>query len=237
MKCLKFRLRGKTAFFKRAEFNSHTYFTYNNIHKPALLGMLGAIAGYGGYAQQGEEDVYPEYYAMLKDLKVSIVPASDNAGVFSKKIQTFNNSVGYASREEGGNLVVREQWLEDPCWDIYIMDNGSKGYSDVKKYILGHEAEFIPYLGKNDHIAIIDDPCEIDIEPTDSDTIDSIVIDDNFDAGDCEGYSLFCEYVPVAMDSVYNHAIYAKSIFTDAEYNRENITDVYSDGDRNLFFF
>ena len=100
---------------------AYTYFTYNNIHKPALLGMLGAILGYGGYSQQKEEDTYPEYYQRLNEIKVSIVPVNNNYGVFSKKIQVFNNSVGYASFEDGGNLVVREQWLENPCWYIYIL--------------------------------------------------------------------------------------------------------------------
>lgn len=237
MKCLKFRLKGKTACFRRAEFNSYGYFTYNNIHKPALLGMLGAIVGYGGYAQQRDEDMYPEYYARLKDLKVSIVPISDNDGVFPKKMQAFNNSVGYASKEEGGNLIVREQWLEDPCWDIYIIDDGSEGYRAVEEHILSSKAEFIPYLGKNDHIAVIEDQEVIEVEATDSNMIDSMVIDNNFDVKNCEGYSLFCEYVPVAMDSVYNHAIYAKSIFTDAEYNREDIKSVYHGDNRNLYFF
>lgn len=237
MKCLRFRLSGKTAFFKRAEFNSHTYFTYNNIHKPALLGMLGAIAGYGGYAQQGKDDIYPEYYARLKDLKVSIVPINDNDGVFSKKIQTFNNSVGYASDEEGGNLIVREQWIEEPCWDIYIINDGSEGYMKIEKYIMNGEAEFVPYLGKNDHIAVIDNQAVIEIEPSDSEYIDSVVIDNSFDPRACEGYSLFYEYVPVAMDGVYNHAIYAKSIFTEAPYNREKISNVYHGDDRDLFFF
>lgn len=237
MKCLKFRLRGRTAFFKRAEFNSHTYFTYNNIHKPALLGMLGAIAGYGGYAQQKKDDKYPEYYAVLKDIKVSIVPISENGGVFTKKIQTFNNSVGYASNEEGGNLVVREQWLENPCWDIYIADDNSQGYLNVEKHIMGGRAEFIPYLGKNDHTALIENPCIIDVEPSDSEEIDSIVIDNDFDASECFGDYIFIEYVPVAMDGVYNHAIYKKSVYTDGEYNREHIGSVYKGDGRNLYFY
>ena len=129
-----------------AEFNSYTYFTYNNIHKPALLGMLGAILGYGGYSQQKEEDTYPEYYQRLNEIKVSIVPVNNNYGVFSKKIQVFNNSVGYASFEDGGNLVVREQWLENPCWYIYILDDGSQEYNKLKEFLLEGKAFYIPYF-------------------------------------------------------------------------------------------
>lgn len=49
MKALKFTLKGKTAFFKNPEVNTYYYFTYGNIHKPALLGLFGAILGYQCY--------------------------------------------------------------------------------------------------------------------------------------------------------------------------------------------
>ena len=52
MKAVRFTLRGKSAFFKKPEVNTYYYFTYGQIHKVALLGMLGAIAGYNGYAQK-----------------------------------------------------------------------------------------------------------------------------------------------------------------------------------------
>ena len=119
MNSLKFTIEGKTAFFKIPEVNAVQYFTYGNIHKPALLGILGAIMGYGGYTQQNEKDIFPEYYDKLKDLKVSILPFAGD-GYFRKKTQNFNNSVGYASKEEGGNLIVSEQWLEEPKWTVYI---------------------------------------------------------------------------------------------------------------------
>lgn len=44
----------KNAFFKKPEVNTYCYFTYGNIHKVALLGMFGAILGYGGYSQMKE---------------------------------------------------------------------------------------------------------------------------------------------------------------------------------------
>ena len=51
MEILKFKLSGKSAFFKKPEVNTYCYFTYGNIHKIALLGILGAILGYKGYSQ------------------------------------------------------------------------------------------------------------------------------------------------------------------------------------------
>ena len=117
MRALKFTLSGKNAFFKKPEVNAYFYFTYGQIHRVALLGILGAIVGYKGYGCTG---TYPEFYEKLKDLKVSVVPRNSQ-GYIQKKVQMFNNTVGYASQELGGNLIVREQWLENPVWDIYIL--------------------------------------------------------------------------------------------------------------------
>lgn len=146
MKALKFILSGKTAFFKVPMVNSVCYFTYGNIHKPALLGMFGAILGYKGYGY--EITNFPEYYEKLKDVKISIVPNSEN-GYFNKKFQQFNNSVGYASQEQGGNLIVKEQWLEDPSWTIYIMLNNDESQK-LADMIIHSQCVYIPYLGKND---------------------------------------------------------------------------------------
>ncbi|HBC95501.1 MAG TPA: type I-B CRISPR-associated protein Cas5, partial [Clostridium sp.] len=95
MKILKFTLSGENAFFKRPEVNTYFYFTYNCVHKVALLGIFGAVLGYNGYNQMSKTDNYPEFYEKLKDIKLSIVPGS-KTGYFPKKIQSFNNSVGYA---------------------------------------------------------------------------------------------------------------------------------------------
>ena len=131
MEILKFKLSGKSAFFKKPEVNTYCYFTYGNIHRVALLGILGAILGYKGYSQMQDilsnkkkkgklEPSYPEFYEKLKDLKIAILPLNPK-GVITKKIQIFNNSVGYASKEQGGNLIVKEQWLENPKGEICIL--------------------------------------------------------------------------------------------------------------------
>jgi len=129
MNAVKFTLSGKNAFFKKPEVNTYYYFTFGQIHKVALLGMFGAILGYDGYAQKkwtkikkGQSIVkeYPEFYEKLNKLHISIVPQNER-GYIPKKVQLFNNSVGYASGEQGGNLIVKEQWLENPKWDIYVL--------------------------------------------------------------------------------------------------------------------
>ncbi|MEG0680125.1 MAG: type I-B CRISPR-associated protein Cas5b [Eubacterium sp.] len=154
MRALKFKLSGKTAFFKQPDVNTYCYYTYNNIHRVALLGIFGAIMGYKGYNKQKKEVIFPEFYEKLKDLKVAICPLNES-GYIPKKIQIFNNSVGYASKEEGGNLIIKEQWLESPIWEIAFLIE--KEQDEVLAERLLHQRfEFLPYLGKNDHFATID---------------------------------------------------------------------------------
>lgn len=161
MKALCFTLEGKTAFFKKPEVNSYVYFTYGNIHKVALIGMFGAILGYGGYTQkfnkEGKpkrlEESFPEFYEKLNGLKVAICPNAEK-GFISKKIQTFNNSVGYASKETGGNLIVKEQWLENPSWEIYVLMDCPEAMK-LSEALQAGKCVYIPYLGKNDHVADI----------------------------------------------------------------------------------
>lgn len=169
MKALSFNLSGKFAHFKKPDVNEYVYFTYNNIPKPTLLGLLGAIIGLKGYSstkhskkkKKSEDEntsIYPEFYERLKHLKISIIPSQTALyGRFSKKIQVFINGVGYASEEEGGNLIIREQWLENPSWQILIKDDGTSEFQKISDFLFNKKAIFIPYLGKNDHFADISD--------------------------------------------------------------------------------
>ncbi|HAQ40103.1 MAG TPA: type I-B CRISPR-associated protein Cas5 [Clostridiales bacterium] len=154
MDILKFSLKGKTAFFKKPEVNTYFSFTYGNIHKVALLGIFGAIRGYGGYASMdAKKDTYPEFFDRLKELRCSIVPKNEN-GFIKKKMQQFNNSVGYASGEQGGNLIVKEQWLENPSWDVYVLIDCDEA-KKLADFMVARKCIYIPYLGKNDHPADI----------------------------------------------------------------------------------
>jgi CRISPR-associated protein Cas5h len=48
--------RATFGFLKKPDINEGIYLTYNLLHKPALLGILGAVAGLGGY---GRPDYMP----------------------------------------------------------------------------------------------------------------------------------------------------------------------------------
>ena len=167
MKILKFNLSGDFAFFKNESIND-MYETYPHIHKPALLGMFGAILGYDGYAQTqkifnktDEVIVFPEYYKKLKDIKVGIVPKEYS---FPKIIENFNNSTGMfnsvADAKNGGknrvNLIVEQVWLEKTSWDIFlIVDNPES--EKIMDSIINSKSVYHLYLGTNNHFAVIDD--------------------------------------------------------------------------------
>lgn len=177
MKALRFRLSGKTGFFKQPDVNTYLYYTYEQIHRIAILGLLGAIVGYKGYNEK-DRGKYPEFYKKLKDLKISVVSEGNN-GVFDRKLQVFNNSTAFASNHQGGNLVIRQVWLENPSWLIYILLDSDQSEM-IKEYILNKKTIFTPYLGTNDHMANISD-CEIvDIEKSNAKIINSLFWDEDF---------------------------------------------------------
>lgn len=267
MKVLKFTLSGKTAFFKKPDVNTYLYFTYGNIHKVALLGMLGAILGYGGYNQmkkldtskksskkENEAIVFPEFYEKLENTKISIVPNNEK-GFISKKVQTFNNSVGYASKEQGGNLIVKEQWLENPSWDIYVLVDSVES-EKIAEYLLNHKAIYQPYLGKNDHYANIKDSEVIeDNEITELDKIRKINSlfpkrlfevnleeeeeDDDGDGSDdvYEDTFKYEEKLPIALDKETNMYISEGFLYTNMKVSGHNDVTVYKIGKRNIIFY
>ena len=260
MEALKFTLSGNSAFFKDNVINT-VYLTYGNIHRVALLGMFGAILGYGGYGKQTDMlnkkkkkntdyPDYPEFYEKLKDIKISMVSNGEN-GYFNKKLQTFNNSVGYASKEEGGNLIVKQFWLENPSWDIYILldcDEAKK----LAEYIKNKKAIYLPYLGSNDHLANITDVEIVNIEEkisSKSETIEifsmikandisdkkenAFNIDSNAKRDDIYRYS---EYLPVALSKDLNQYIKEKITITNMSIKLLK-ESYYKVEDKNIVFY
>ena len=256
MEALKFTLSGNSAFFKDNVINT-VYLTYGNIHRVALLGMFGAILGYGGYSKQNDmlkkknkkKPDYPEFYEKLKDIKISIVSNGKN-GYFNKKLQTFNNSVGYASKEEGGNLIVKQFWLENPSWDIYVLldcDEAKK----IADYMQNRKAIYLPYLGSNDHLANIMDVEIIDIEEkmsSEDETIEILSmikdsdisekkknifsIDKNSIRDDIYKYS---EYLPVTLSKELNQ--YEKEKMTITNMSVILKKSYYKVEDKNIVFY
>lgn len=143
-------LHAEMGMFKKPDTNTPC-FTFNMLHKPALLGILGAIVGMNGYIKNGE---FPEYYTMLKHMSVGICPLNDDKGMFSKCMIKYNNGTGMASKEEGGNLIVTEQILIAPSYRCYLLLNKDNDVEyKLYDFIKSNMAEYIPYFGKNEFSA------------------------------------------------------------------------------------
>lgn len=248
MKTLTFKLSGETGFFKQPDVNTYQYFTYGNIHKIALLGILGSILGLGGYHQQKKDEDYPEFYEKLKHLQIAIRPLNEQ-GYIPKKVQIFNNSVGYASKEEGGNLIVKEQWLENPAWQIYLLLENLEELpllQTLKSRLIEKRFVYLPYLGKNDHYANVEavetlslrvgsKEVEIPIHSLFPKCLGELMPDDGL--GKDEPYFKYEEQLPIALDPVCNQYQTKPLIFTNIPVHLSNDVTVYGLEEKNLIFF
>src|SRR6056297_2466433 len=123
---------------KKPDTNEPVYLTFNMIHKPALLGVFGAIIGLEGFKKHDE---LPEYYQKFKDLKVGIQPLNHENGNYQKTVITYNNTTGMANEE--GNLMVSEQTLIAPSFRIFIfIDSNNEYHQKLLEYLKENKAEY-----------------------------------------------------------------------------------------------
>jgi len=148
-KLISFDLKAEMGFLKKPDINDGIYLTYNMLHKPALLGILGAIAGLGGYKENSK---WPEYYDKLKHLKIGIEPLNSEKGNFQKTTIGYNNTTGFAN--DDGNLQITEQVIIAPSFRCYLLlDTENADEQTLFERIKKQQSEFLPYLGKNDFSA------------------------------------------------------------------------------------
>lgn len=148
-KLISFKIYAEKGFLKKPDINDGIYITYNMLHKPAILGIIGAIIGLKGYEKNGE---LPEYYRKLNKVPVGVKPLNDEKGNFQKTIISYNNTTGMASSEPGGNLIITEQTLIAPAYQVYVLlDLDDANQKNIYHYIKNQHAEYLPYLGKNDY--------------------------------------------------------------------------------------
>lgn len=246
---IKFELKSPFAIIKKPESNE-VYYTYQFPHKIMILGLLGSIIGCNGYnynAFVNKVDCLPEFYEQLKELKISIT-MNNTEKLITKKIQSFNNTVGYANKD--GNLIVQEQWLENPSWDIYVMGIGEK-FNKIKEYLLQRKCEYIPYIGKNDHFADIQNVKVISFNEVSSPVTH---ISSLFDKNISKDYEVsfkslaafltetkeeyeYSEMMPTALNSEIGYTKFKPFIFTNKEVNIINTEDVYEIEGSYYYFF
>ena len=144
-KLVSFTIQADFGMFKKPDINDKIFITYNIIPKTYVLGILGAILGYGGYAQTAKKAQMPEFYTKLHDIKMAITPKNDTGGVFKKEFILFNNTTN------GQIANITEQTLVNPAYRIYLEIDCSK--FDHKKLYLSlknNKAKYLPYMGKNE---------------------------------------------------------------------------------------
>ncbi len=236
MKAFKFTLSGKTAFFKTPDVNAYMYFSYGHIHRVALLGVFGAIMGYSGYGGDPKREL-PEFYEKLRDIKVSVLPNSSD-GIFSRKIQNFNNSTAFASREEGGNLIVKQIWLEDVSWDIYFLVD-SEISTELANRIFNNRCTFIPYLGSNDHLANITNAEYVELNKINEfSEINSFTKSSDVIVNQNRQVFKYEEILPYKLEPETERYIFEKFIFTNGKVKINNDSiEVYSHDGRKLIFY
>jgi len=133
-------------FFRKPDANNTINLSYNMLHKPALLGILGAIVGLKGYSEKGK---LPEYYEVLKKLKIGIAPLKHDKGNFQKTVIKYSNTIGYANN--GSNFLTEEATLIKPSYKVYLLlDLENEHHLRLYHYIKDGQTEFIPYFGKNE---------------------------------------------------------------------------------------
>lgn len=234
-KLISFDLKADFAFFKKPDYNAGIQLSYNMLHKPALLGILGAIIGLEGYKEKGK---LPEYFEQLKHLQIGIMPLAHVHGNYQKTVLRYTNGVGYANKD--GNLLIDETMLIAPAYRCFVLLNLDNEL-EVKIYhsVLKQEAEYIPYLGKNEFQAWIEEPMDNEFEQIETNNVsfalDSIFIKSgivkeqkiepeiNFDFSVSGGSFTFFERLPIGFNVELMQYEMGEFAFTDWKMKAETI--------------
>lgn len=245
-KIISFDLKADFAFFKKPDYNAGIQLSYNMLHKPALLGILGAIIGLEGYKEKGK---LPEYFEKLRGLQIGILPLNHENGNYQKTVLRYINGVGYANKD--GNLLVDETMLIAPAYRCFLLLNlDSEAEKKLYDYLLDKKAEFIPYLGKNEFQAWIENPIEHDFKEFDNEgksfSMDSLflksgIIKDqvvepeiNFDFSITGGSFTYFERLPIGFNEELMQYEMGEFAFTDWKMKASStIPNLYSISDKN----
>lgn len=148
-KLISFDLKADFGFFRKPDTNNTINLSYNIVHKPALLGIFGAITGLDGYKEKGK---LPEYYNVFKNVKVGIQPLEHEKGNYQKTNIKYSNTVGYANK--GSNFLTEEMTLISPQFRVFVLlDVTDKNQKQLYENIANAQSEYVPYFGKNEFTA------------------------------------------------------------------------------------
>jgi len=164
MKVVSIDLKGDFACFRKNDANDIVFSTYSFIHRPVLLGIFGAILGLTGYTFSNGD--LPEYYKILKNLKIGIEPLFKKISL--KNIVKFTNTSGLGTKEKG-SWIISEQVLvgldNKLSFRIFLdLKSIPEKLDDLYRKLKKGETEYPLYFGKNEFLAYYDNFLEYDTE-------------------------------------------------------------------------
>ena len=231
-KLVSFTIKAEFGMFKKPDINDKIFVSYNMLHKPYLLGILGAIMGYDGHNQNRDKSKMPKYYEKLKDIRVAIAPWTHkkidevNSGIFKKEFIIFNNTTN------GSIANITEQTLVNPAYRIYLELDDVK-HKELIDSLENNRAIYPPYMGKNEFSLWWDDffiheKLE-EIESKEKFEVKTIIKkDENFvlkNSGYKErttNYFYLFERLPIGFDEKLKQYIYHDFLYTNSIFKSNN---------------
>ena len=107
---------------------------------------------------------------------------------------------------------------------------------ELAKNIYDRKCVYVPYLGKNDHPAIIEEISYVELKEVDDTEVQSLIPSSYIEDELWEYSFKYEEYLPIELKLSTNNYILEKFCFTDCDelYSNEK---VWFDGERNVVFF
>jgi CRISPR-associated protein Cas5h len=131
------------------------------------LGILGGLIGLDGYKNK---DTIPEYYRILKDMKVYI---KCNSKIDKKFLVKYNSGfLNYRRDSVTPSAMILEQIIFNPDYEIgLLIDESNPIHNRIAENIKNRRSEFPLYLGKNEFLANLDFIQHDDYETNSKNTI------------------------------------------------------------------
>jgi len=150
MNILKFNLSSNFAYFQD-KVNIRNNISYPSIHRPSILGILGAILGLEGFNKIKENGLI-KYIEELSSVEVGIVINSD---INYTKVTT-NDSTSLNITNTKNRLTQKyENILNSPNFDIFLKIDNIDLFNKILNVLVNKEYIYEPTLGKSYFFATI----------------------------------------------------------------------------------